>query len=273
MMALAAVMGMMAVSAACAADPATAPAAADPATDASIRDTLKLLEDRGGTLKDFTASLRYSVEHVREAATETNTGTVAYVREDGKPTKMALQLDNLIIDGAKVREGLNHQIVFDGLWITEKDPENKIYRRIEVAKPGGPKKDPFALRGPIPLPIGQNAAQVLIDFTVEKIAFTDHPTKPVAKLPVALRLTPKVEKVYDFTQLDLVVDTDPSVKLPVRIAKTGLDENITTVIFRDLKINTGAAGKLSIFDVSEPKEAGWKKDIRPLEDGPPATNP
>jgi hypothetical protein len=270
MMSLAVAVGLVAVSVAYAADPAPASAPGE----MSIVDTLKLLEDRGGTLKDFTANLRYSVEHVREAATETNTGTVAYVREAGKETKMAIQLDNLIVDGAKVREGLNHQIVFDGLWITEKDPPNKTFRRIEVAKAGGVKKDPFALRGPIPLPIGQSAAQVLKDFKVEKIPFADHPTKPVAKAPVALRLTPKVEKVYDFTQLDLVVDTDPAVKLPVRIAKTGLDENITTVIFRELKINTGEAGKLPIFDVSEPKEAGWKKEIKPLpEEGPPATKP
>jgi hypothetical protein len=230
--------------------------------DPVVAKTLKLLEERGDTLKDFTADLRYSVVHARAGTTETNTGTAAFVKDAAGTVRVAIQLDKLIVDGAIADEGLNHQIVFNGAWITEKDPPKKIYRRVQVTPEGAAKQDPFALRGPLPLPIGQKVGKVLEEFTVT-------PMKAPAKSPtgaVALKLVPKKEGVYDFSELKVVVDPSEKVQLPIRLARTGTDGNVTNIELFNPKINTGEAGKLNIFDVSEPKEAGWSKEIRPLEE-------
>ena len=241
--------------------PATAPATA-PSPEALA--VLKMLEDRGATLKDFHAKLRYEVEHVRDGTTEINRGEAAYIKDAGGAARVAILLDDLVVGGAVAQKNLDHRFVFDGTWLIEKDPQKKIYRQIQLVA-DGVKANPFKLRGPLPMPIGQKVGDVLHDFAATFV--------PVAKTDPAgtahLTLIPTREGVFNFKQLDLWVDQSEKVQLPIKLVQTGLDDNTTSILLRDMQPNTGDAEKSPIFDITPPPAGGgWVIDRRPIEPKP-----
>lgn len=247
--------------------PALNVAATAPSTEALA--ALKILEDRGSTLKDFSAKLRYEVEHVRTATTEINRGQAAYVKDPSGIARVAILLDDLIVNGAIAKTKVDHRFVFDGTWMIEKDPDKKIYREIQLVS-DKVKANAFKLRGPLPMPIGQKVADVLADFVVSaEVADKKDPPNTVH-----LKLIPNREGVYTFKQLDLWLDTTPDVQLPIKMVQTNLDDNTTTITLKDIKINAGAPAENPIFNVDAPPPGtGWRTERHPIEERPPATAP
>lgn len=249
--------------------PATAPAtpsATAPAVDPTVTKALQMLQDRGLTLKEFEARLRYQVLHTRDGTTEVNRGLAAYLMDT--PARVAIVLEDLIIDGNIADKNLEHQFVFDGKWLIERDPKKKIFRKVQVAKAGS---NPFKLRGPLPMPIGQKVADVLADFAVtavaDKIISPDTRPKADKALPadvVHLQLTPRKADAFDFAQLDLWVD--PATQLPLKLVKEGLDGNTTTIWLSEVLVNKGGVATLPVFNVKEPaKSEGWYVEIKGAE--------
>jgi outer membrane lipoprotein-sorting protein len=231
--------------------PATAPgqtSAPAAATDPAVLNTLKLLEERGKTLKDFTGKISFDTTDTISMDNEGTTGTVNLIVDPQNGPEFTAALTRTTVAG-KPKHAIEQSIIFDGVNLTRIDFMAKTFDQVKVLPSGAKPGEATSLNGQIPLPIGLKTDEVLANFDVSPL-----PSKNPDQ--TQLRLVPKNRQKFNFTQLDITVDN--KLQLPIKMI-TSNKEKETTLEFKETQINTGQA-KMQSADA--PKGAGWKITIK-----------
>lgn len=251
---------------------------APPAVDDSVDDgaiaVLRRQELAARDLNTFTAKVVYETTSGLLGDSVLRTGRIIYRaplagESTASPNDKALAIRfDAVIENRRKRERVQ-EYVFAGRWLVEKDAEQKLFIKREVAPPGE-TFDPFKLgEGPIPLPIGQPAEEVLKRFTV---ATTDPPTTGrLAKLAGrtsidGIRLVPRpgTKAAEDIERVDLFYDRETNLPIGVSVVETNGDTK--TARLDEIKRNVALdAETIELLSVETPDEPGWTIDLRPLE--------
>jgi outer membrane lipoprotein-sorting protein len=223
--------------------PATAPAHA--AVEAKplapeAREILQTLQDRKKTLKDFTARIDYSVEHI-STDVDGKLGHVDYVDSGAGGGTVQFSVDFTIdtVNG-KPSHKRHSQIILDGKDLIAIDFDSKQFSK-------SPSPPTNSLESQIPLPIGLKVEDVTSNFNVEM-----RPAGKDANLPT-LRLTPRLKGKFEYQQLDVTVDK--KLQIPVKVIVYTNRGETTTIKFIDPDINSGKA-KIITPIVPDPAQ-GW----------------
>ncbi len=253
--------------------PETQPADAPEASvELTVEDLLLLLERSADDLRDFQAQLTYYKWDALLEQEQIRTGELIYqVRADGSK-RFAILFDRLYV-GRSARDHRKHYI-FDGSWLVEKDHEAKQFIKRQIVPPGR-RFDPLKLgEGPFPLPIGQPQDEVLKRFEVDLAEIPADPLPlrggdaALSKLSgvYGLLLTPKPDtpEAKDLKRAELFYDREMLLPRGINVVET--NDDLKTVLLRDLKRNLGVDE--SKLDTSEPDPKEWQIDIRPWRAGP-----
>lgn len=241
--------------------PATKPAGKAPP---EVMKILQDLEAAGKKYKTLRADIRYA--HVDEALgdREERTGWVAYqaaVEVKGgrsKPAKFRIQFETLRQGrGKQIRDRITY--AFDGLSLTVAKHRIKTIDRYQVAAKGE-RVEPTKLgQGPLPLPFGQEA-----DNMVEHFEITTRPLEkgePKNTLYLHLATRKRYRKSINFRTLEMWVH---KVKhLPAKLISTDKNDTKTTVEFRNIKTNPTLASMTFLF----PRLPGWTLNVNHLKTG------
>ena len=196
---------------------------------ARILKILKALRQRGKTLHNFQAHLVVRVHHLRTDEKDMNIGHIWYQQSNGT-TRFDIRFNMLVVDGAIAKRHADHDIVFDGRWLIDRNGSARIFRKIEIAPPGK-KFNPLRLgQGPIPIPIGQKPADVEREFHVQLLK-----NKKMPPHTVGLKLIPRDKSAFTFVDVDFWINTH--VWLPVKIIRTAPDGTPTTAILSKIVLN------------------------------------
>ncbi len=134
-------------------------------------ELLTALEESDRELHTLTAAVIYDQSDVEAGDHQVRTGKL-FFRSDpqaGRPPlrRFAAEFDKLFL-GNRLEEEVR-QYIFDGTWMAEKIPAEKICNRQQVVPPGE-QFDPLRLgEGPLPIPIGQKKEDILARFEVELV--------------------------------------------------------------------------------------------------------
>ena len=242
---------------------APAPVKQLPAAPAPVNPTimhiLQMLYHRGKTLKNFRAAVRVTVHHLRSGETDINIGRIWYEHSRKGHTRFDIHFSILAVDGAIARHHADHDIIFNGRWLIDRNGSAKIYRKIEIAPPGR-HFNPLKLgEGPIPIPVGQRPLTVLREFHVNMPA-----KKTLPAHCVAIKLTPRNPKAFTFDSLTFIINT--RLKLPVSIRRVDPDGTPTTAVFSKIIINKPMHHS---FHISPPPvDEGWTVTIKRIKSQP-----
>lgn len=247
------------------------PTAPDP-----VIELLDKLEKSTKDLRDFEATIRYSMWDAALEQQQLRTGKLIYQANPDKDSKrFAILFDTLVV-GRRKQDHKKHYIFADG-WLVEIDHENKHFTKRQIVAPGK-KYDPLKLgEGPFPLPIGQPKKEVLERFDVKLL---DKPSdeflasKLIGQDVLGIVLIPKpnTPEAEKFSKVELFYDS--KLLLPIAInavSAQAIDPedpdsyNRKTVWLINVKRNQGIdESKLSI---AEPDKTKWDVDIRQWEGG------
>lgn len=242
--------------------PTTAAAPPDAATDAA----LTRFEEANAKLKSLTAKLRYDRFQGLLGDRQRRFGTLSYLApaigagkdSPSSPRKFRIDFDTLLVE--KRKDKLDQSFVFDGVWLVERDGSQKTFIKRQVVAPGTPpeKADPLAMgEGPFPLPMSAKKADILRKFTAAMV----EPAKDDPAHSVHLQLTPRAGQRMSYTRVDLWCDKE-TMSL-VRLATEDESENKSVIEITDRKLD--ATIDPVVFDTSEPKEDGWRVEVKPWE--------
>jgi hypothetical protein len=214
-----------------------------------VVDVLQVLRDRKDTLQDFVAGIDYNVTDARGDATGKR-GKVAYLMDATKGPIFSVDFDQKTVAG-KAKGIYYVQFIFDGKDFTIKDlgldGKGRTYVRSTVLPPGAKPGDAVTLNGALPLPIGLDVNDVLQSFDVKLGTSTDPNL-------VVLKLAPRDRKKFNYKELEVTVDK--TLKLPVKLVQTALDDTETAITLTGIEVNTG---KSKMLDPSTPAADGWTK--------------
>ena len=212
---------------------------------ARILTILKALRQRGKTLRNFQAHLVVRVHHLRTDEKDMNIGHIWYQQSNGT-TRFDIRFNMLVVDGAIAKRHADHDIVFDGRWLIDRNGSAKIFRKIEIAPPGR-KFNPLRLgQGPIPIPIGQKPSDVEKEFHVELLK-----NKKMPPHTIGLKLIPRDKSAFTFVDVDFWINTH--VWLPVKIIRTAPDGTPTTAILSKIVLNKSMRHDFHL----SPPGSGW----------------
>lgn len=250
-------------------------------------DLLAALEKADEGVRTLSADVRYDRtmklagdRHIRE-------GRLYFVQEpaaqDAKKRKRSfgVHFDTLLV-GERLADS-PQVFVFDGVWFVEKRAAEKRYTKREVAR-AGDDFDPLKVgEGPMPLPIGQKAADIKAKYRAELLDPADGlREEEKAGLPFLsntwqLRLTPhpvavepgKPRPREEFKEIRLWYQRDTLLPRLARTTSRGGDESFVVL----LNLRTNETLPPDALDASEPPaDAGWDVQVERLGDekGPAA---
>ncbi len=190
-----------------------------------------------------------------------------------RPRAFGVHFDTLLVD---MRLSDDPQIfVFDGVWFVEKRPAEKRFTKREVAREGD-AFDPLKVgEGPMPLPIGQKAADIKAKYRAELLDPTDGLSEEqIAGLQFLsktwqLRLTPhpiavepgKPRPREEFKEIRLWYQRDTLLPRLARTSSRSGDESF--VVLLDLVVNSLLPPEA--LDASEPPAAErWDVQVERL---------
>ena len=250
-----------------AAPPKTPPAAPEgpPAAQINVATPevmaiLKDLEAAGVKFPTLVASVEHTFVEEALGDREYRNGWVAYQARNavaGTPAKFRINFQKLQLGKGKLTTDVV-DYAFDGQWLSIAKHRIKTLTQYQVVAKGE-QIDPTRLgQGPLPLPFGQKAEDMLRRFQMS--------TRPLkAGEPAGcryLKLTPlpAFRKSLNFKTLEMWVN---EAGLPSQIVSTNKDDNTTTVKFS----NIGTDRKLGDewFLLSRP--AGWTHSVKTLQRG------
>lgn len=191
-------------------------------------------------------------------------------KEPAGNRRFALILETTIGPDGTADESRRH-FVYDAGWLAERDDERKQFVKRQIVAPGE-SFDPLRVgEGPLPLPIGQRAEDVLSSFEVLPA------TKPERGLLSGLervrgaRLVPRVghEELEETVWIDLFYDA--SSLLPVGVVQRKRSGDSVEVLLRSPTLSRTGDGGAGLDDAdrallsieSPDRVDGWAIDIRP----------
>ena len=231
-----------------AAPPPAAPASsAAPAGD--VDALLASVERVATTLRDFRAAVTVETTDDITGDTERRLGKVILSQDEGVPTsrRFAVILEKFIDGTGRMDERPVRYLYADG-WLTEADFRERTLIRRQLARPGEPYDPLKPGEGPVPLPIGQRAADVRTRF--EPSVSVDGPPKAVGGADAAvvgLKLVPR-PGMADRDLVDATVWYDATTFVP-RVVDARRRNGRTLVVLREPggerragRVPAGAAG-------------------------------
>lgn len=273
--------------------PAAAPPAARPPGQTggsdkafgSVGELLAALEASGDQITTLEAELLYERRFKLQGDTHTRYGNLYYRSERLKfsvpPEKakpdaplpplfrsFAIKFTRLFIEN--VRRDEDKEYVFDGQWLVERSVKQKQYIAREVARPGD-RFDPLRLgEGPMPIPIGQKAAEILARYDADMPPLADGVAGEPTFLDTAtkfshaqLRLVPKADRAKDdeFREIRLWYARDADGTLLPRLVRTVTrSQDVSFVQLWGLKKNQPLP-KDAIRIEPPPEGEGWDVQI------------
>lgn len=237
---------------------------------ADLTELLDALETADANIQKLSASILYEREYALAGDVQTRDGSVSFVvnqSDDSKKSRaFAVVFDTTIIGDRSEPDG--RTFVFDGQWLTERIPQEKLVLRRQVAPPGA-DFDPLKIgEGPLPLPLGQKKADIIANYNAELLASDDgigH-REDLVKFTAGcaqLMLVPNEARAPrdDFEEIRLWYIKDEQGLLP-RMAMT-LNKTGDEVVVRlwNVKLNENAEIDETDFDDEIPE--GWDADIQP----------
>ncbi|MEM1328932.1 MAG: hypothetical protein AAGG07_00075 [Planctomycetota bacterium] len=264
---------------------ATAPAMHAPAQDAqdpgatagapsrfaTADELLLALEDADNDLDALEAEIRYVRFFVLAGDRQLRDGRLAFERtDDGR--RFSIRFDRLMV-GPRV-ENEEKLYIFDGEWLVEKLPEQKLFIKRQMARPGD-SFDPLKLgEGPLPLPIGQKRDDIVRRFSASLPERTDglefDSLKSFTRGCVQLRLVPLPhhEDQTEFAEIRLWYDQDTL--LPRLAVTEDADGDTSTVQLLRVRTNSDAEIGAADFSVEPPAAgSGWDVQIEPWRERGP----
>ena len=235
---------------------------------------LASVERVAATLRDFRAAVTVETTDDITGDTERRLGKVVLSQQEGVPTSRAFAviLEKFIDGTGRVDDRPVRYLYADG-WLTEADFRERTLIRRQLARPGEPYDPLKPGEGPVPLPIGQRAADVRARF--EPSVSGDAPPKAVGAANAAvvgLKLVPR-PGMADRDLIDATVWYDAATFVP-RAVDARRRNGRTLVLLRDPVVNGGLDdAQRSLLALAEGVTAGWRVDERPLPPPAPERTP
>jgi len=249
---------------------ASAPVTSQPATSTAPSSTsapavapavLKILADQeaaGNKYATVRAQLNMKVVDRRVGDSEERTGWVVY-QKAGKetPSRFRVHFDTLQ-QGAGPRRAQKLDYAFDGNWLSIAKHNVKQMHRLQVVTKGQ-KASPMRIgQGPLPLPFGQKASDVLEYYEAE--------TRPVAKDEPAgtkyLKLSARKEHYRKLDVVRIEMWLNDKTHLPAKLVARDKKNKVTTAIFTKVKTNETIDTK-KVFELPTP--GGWTEEKKLLQ--------
>jgi len=237
--------------------PTTTTAPCEP-VDPTVMKILKDQEAAAGKYATIRANLEMEIIDRRVGDSEKRTGWLVYCKGDkaGNP-RFRIHFDTLKQSQGPTRK---EQVdwAFDGYWLSKAQPRIKQILRFQVVAEGQ-KAEPVRLgKGPLPLPFGQKAEEVLTYYDASTRAVTEDEPKGT----VYLKLNVKKAHYREMDSVRLEVWIDTKTQLPVKLVSRDKKKKVTTVIFTNVKTNVEIDAR-KMFEL--PLRPGWTEEKRPLE--------
>jgi hypothetical protein len=226
----------------------------------SIDQILHALDQRGKTLKDFTANVTLSHSDVAQGNGDELTGRMWMQRLAGNDARLRVIFNTRQVNDEKPRNDKQEYELANG-WLTDRSYTDHKEIRRQVLKPGQ-KMDLLKLgEGPFPLPLGQDPAEVKRQFEVARLPAK--PSDPAGTIHVRLTPKPGTRFASKFEQIDFWVD--PASEFPIKIETLDPNETtLTTATLSDIKVNSGLGD--GDFKLPQIDEKQWHIQVAPFED-------
>lgn len=229
---------------ACTQQPVVEPPQAPSGEFATADALLAALEKADAGMETLTANISHDVRFEIQGDRQVRKGKLYF--ENQTPRKFAVLFEELWIGDVVRKE--QQLIVFDGEWLVEKNFKEKMMIKRQVVPPGQ-KFDPLKIgEGPLPIPLGQKKADVMLRFQAELKPVhdglapadeADASEKAEAQAfmrhvegATQIRLIPRPEFIRDteFSEVSLWYRRDKDgVLLPVMARTVGKNFNTTVV--------------------------------------------
>lgn len=240
--------------------------ATKPAFDAATEEALTRFEAANAKMKSLTAKLVYDRYQGLLGDRQRRFGTIIYAAPvvdatADKPEarrRFRIEFDSLLVE--KRKDKVEQSFVFDGTWLVERDGQLKTFIKRQVVAPGTPpeKADPLAMgEGPFPLPMSAKKADILKRFTASLTPLE----KGDPANTLRITLTPRPGQRMSYTSVDIWCDKETM--SIVRLQTQDESENKSVIDLTDRKLD--AVIDASAFDTAEPKQDGWRVEVKPWE--------
>lgn len=238
--------------------PATQTAQTQPATsgDAQVDEWLTRIQASADKLQSFRAKLRYDAIKGLERDRQRRFGSIVYV--PGPPARFNVRFTRLVVDDRAVEQ--DRRYIFNGEWLVERLDDEKLFIKRQILGPDADPTQADPLRfgqGPFSLPVTLKKNEILGRFKVS-LAPTDAASPANA---VGLRFVPLPSQRSPAQWIDVWYEKETLV--PVRASTLDDSENETHIDLTEVKVNEPFDA--SEFDVTEPKQPGWRVEIKPYE--------
>jgi hypothetical protein len=243
-------------------------------------ELLTALETADATLRTLTADLTYDRTFALQGDRQVRRGRLYFV---SKPTieqvvparrerKFAIEFNELYVGTRQEKETKFY--IFDGIWLVEKLPEQKVFVKRQIVPAGQPFDALKIGEGPLPIPIGQRKSEILSRFNAELLpaesGLEAQDQIRFVKDTQQLRLTPRpeLERDSEFLEIRLWYKYDADGALLPRMARTvnqATDESVVQLL--KVKVNGVGDIPVNLFDTQTPPD-GWDVKVQEWRDGP-----
>ena len=249
--------------------PATSSPAAAPVPFATTDELLDALERATDGLRDFQAVVVYDRADAITGDRERRTGRIVLDQPSGDAAarRFGIAFDQFI-DAAGHASPQSQRFAFGQGWLAEFDDARRQCIERQLV-PDGARLDPLRLgEGPMPLPVGQRAADVRRRFTASLAPAPEAPLLKRLEEVQGLVLVPKPGSGVDEDFEEVRVWYDLRTFAPVGVVATMKGGDTKTVLLRDVAVNAGldAAAK-AMLDRAVPTD--WRRDVRPFRKSAP----
>jgi hypothetical protein len=236
---------------------ATAPLPADASTDA----VLDALDQRGQSLKDFTANVRITEGDVNTTGITTRTGQVWFQKKGADDGRIRVLFDKRI--EGRIAKADKVEYLLDNGWLIDRDYRKRTETRRQVLKPGEKVNLLKLGEGPFPLPIGQKKEDVYKLFDVTRAA----PGKndPAGTIHLVLKPKPGTQFARKFSAIDVWVDL--KTRFPARIDTDNPDQtDAKKTELTDVQINPAGGLKDGDFQLPKVDQNNWNIQTEPYKE-------
>jgi len=245
----------------------------------TAEDLLRALERADDGLQTLQADIQYDRRFELQGDRHIRQGRLLYrvfPPEEGqsRPRRVfEIRFHTLILPEQRRQERDEQIWVFDGRWLIEKRPAEKVFHAREIAPPGS-DFDPLRIgEGPFPVPLGQRTEDILARFDAQLLEpeapFEDNPqSRAFVKDTWRIRLVPKQAGSEDEEFRDIQLWYKQSTLLP-RLARTvNRQGDVSYVQLINVKRNEPLPE--DAFDVAAPDPAeGWQVQVDRLREPSP----
>jgi outer membrane lipoprotein-sorting protein len=232
--------------------------------DANVDQVLDALDQRGKSLKEFTADVKLTEETdpALGGVVTSRTGKVTFQRKGDEDARIRVVFEKKIKGRIAINE--KKEYLLDNGNLTDRDYNNKVEVRRVIVKQGQKINLLKLGEGPFPLPIGQSKEDVQKNFDVAK----QPPAKDDPKDAIHLTLKPKAGTAMArrLSQLDVWVDRNSN--MPVRIDTTDAngsgDKRQTDLT--NLTVNPQPPLKDADFELPKIDQSTWSIKTEPYQE-------